>query len=339
MKSISLIAAIGTPLTAHESLHLEGLQRHLHDQWEAGITGVLVGGTMGLMQLLPDKTYLSLVEQSIRLSAGRGQVLIGVGDTALTRTLDRVNLLNRWQVDGVVVLCPYLWKFTQQELIRYFSAIAECSKNPVFLYDLPVLTGTKLELETVLALAKHKNIRGIKSSGDFSWTRQLIDLAPAGFEVIVAQADLMDVLLRHGVRSHLDGIYAAAPMWVRQIAVAADAHNWDRAAEYQQRLSSLLRVVKRYGVFQAFTAILNARGVPGNFAPAPLQPLPDEQREALVAEPIVQELLSAAARPGRIASTASVAVAGGNGDASGNGQGHHEPSTAAARAAAPPRVR
>ena len=49
-------------------------------QWDAGINGVLIAGTMGLLQLLREPTYISLIEQSTRLCNGRGEILIGVGD-------------------------------------------------------------------------------------------------------------------------------------------------------------------------------------------------------------------------------------------------------------------
>ncbi|HWP40240.1 MAG TPA: dihydrodipicolinate synthase family protein [Tepidisphaeraceae bacterium] len=284
-------AAIGTPLTSDESLHREGLEAHLHDQWRAGISGVLVGGTMGLMQLLTDQTYRDLVDQAAEFTGSRGQLMVGAGDTSLARTLARIRWLNGKKLDGVVVLPPYLVRFTQAELVAYYTALADASKNPLYLYDLPVLTGTKLELESVLTLARHRNIRGIKCSCDLGWSRQLADLAPEGFEVIFAQADLVDVLLRQGLHRHLDGIFSLAPRWTVGIGAAAEARNWEQAEALQQKLSALLRVIKRYGVFPSFTALLNARGIRGNFAPAPFRPLEPHRLAALMAEPIVQQLL------------------------------------------------
>src|SRR5262249_43001356 len=145
----------------------------------------------------------------------------------------------------------------------------------------------------------HPNICGIKASGDFSWTRQFIDLAPSGFRVIVAQAELIDVLLRQGVREHLDGVFSLAPGWVSRIAVAAQAGDWAQAAQAQSKLSKLRGILKQYEVFPSFTALLNARGIPGNFAPAPFRKLSDHQLRSLLAEPIVVELLrgTAAAPP------------------------------------------
>src|SRR6185369_8155766 len=110
-----------------------------------------------------------------------------------------------------------------------FTALADFSTHPLFLYDLPGLTGVKLALETILKLSTHPNIRGIKCSGEFANTRPLLDSAPPGFRVIVAQADLIDVLLHHGVQDHLDGIFSLAPSWVTEIGRCAQAENWEAA--------------------------------------------------------------------------------------------------------------
>ncbi len=288
----TLITAIGTPLNADESLHTEGLHAQIDDQFRSGMTGLLVGGTMGLMQLLARNTYEQLIDESIAAAHDRGEVLVGVGDVSLARTLERVELLNQKRVDGAVALCPFLIKFSQPELVDYFSAVADASKHPLFLYDLPIMTGTKLELDTVRSLARHPNIHGIKCSCEMGWTRQLIDENLPGFRVIVAQAEMIDVLFRSGVTEHLDGIFAAAPQWVAGIAHAAVRGDWDEAAVQQQKLIGLLRVVREHGVFQAFTAIMNARGFPGSFAPRPYRPLEAGKAETLLQLPIIRELLA-----------------------------------------------
>lgn len=293
MEELALFSAVGTPLASDETLERDALEIHLADQWRAGMTGALIGGTMGLMQLLGDATYRELIEVGTRAAAGHGEVMVGVGDASFTRTRDRIRLVNEHRVDGVVCLSPFLWKFTQDELVDYFKMLADVSRAPVYLYDLPILTGTKLTFETVLAAAKHRNIRGIKCSADVGWTRQLIDMAPKDFRVIVAQADLVDVLLRNGITQHLDGVFALAPDWTVGIARAAASGAWDVAAALQQKLSAILRLMREFGIFQSFTALLNARGIPGNYAPAPMRPLDDVRREALLSDPVVVELLAA----------------------------------------------
>jgi len=281
----------------------------LNDQWAGGLNGVLVGGTMGLMQLQTEATYRQMVDVSVHHGRGAGELLMGVGDTGLARTLERIALVNRSaSVDGVVVVTPFLWKFGHGELVDYFCRIADASRYPVYLYDQPALTGSKLSTETVVAAAEHKNVHGIKCSADPAWARQLASAVPVGFRVIVAQADLVNELLRDGVNELLDGIFSVAPAWVRAIGDAARAGRWDDAARCQRRLSELLSIVKRYGVFQSMTTLLNARGIPGKFGPAPVAPITAAAAAQLLGEPIVQDLLSSQP-PAREVSTQVVAGA------------------------------
>ena len=190
----------------------------------------------------------------------------------------------------MAVCAPYFWKFGQQEPIGYFTSLAEVSKAPLYLYDLPVVTGTKLTRETVAELARHPNIRGVKASCDFDDTRQLIDAVGKDFRIIVAQPSLVDVMLHHGVCNHLDGMWAIAPQWTVEIGRLAAAGDWDGAADHQRRLSTLRGLFPKYG-FSCFTTIMNARGIPGNFVPRRFIPLGDQQVQALLDEPIVKRLL------------------------------------------------
>ena len=287
-----LITAIGTPLTDQEALHHEGLAAHLSAQAESAIDGILVAGSMGLMQLLSDSTYLSLVERSVEHWRGKGEILVGVGDTSYVRTRDRIQQVNEFPVDGTVALAPYFINFSQEELVDYYRALAAESKAPLYLYDLPPRTGTRLDVKTVRLLADHPNIAGIKCSGDTSQTRRLLlALGDHDFRVIVAKPALLDVLYRGGIREHLDGVFGIAPRWMKEIADSLQREDWQGASQSVQKLVELQDVVVRYGIYSPMTALLNAQGVLGNFAPRPYAALSDTHREEMLQEPIVVRLL------------------------------------------------
>jgi len=291
----SLITAIATPLGDDEELHVEGLKAQIDDQLDNGITGLLVGGTMGVMQLLSDATYRDLVDRSIEFARGRGEMLVGAGDASYARSRDRILFLNQKKIDGIVALSPYLLKFSQPELVDYFQSLADIAKRPLFLYDLPGLTGTKLEFDTVRALSRHSNIAGIKCSGDIGSTRQLIDMNLPNFRVIIAAPDMVDTLLRSGIKEHLDGIFAAAPHWVSGIAKACIKGDFANAARLQQNLNGLLRLVRENGVFATFTALVNARGIPGRYGPRPYRMLDQARTELVLQSPAAKELLKSGA--------------------------------------------
>ncbi len=192
---------------------------------------------------------------------------------------------------GVVVLPPFFVSFDQDELVEYYQSLAQISNSPLFLYDLPTRTRTRFALETIVELSRHPNIRGIKVSENPAWARQLREATDPSFRVILAAPELIDVLLRSGYREHLDGMHAIAPRWVAAIARCAEREQWAEAAVYQQKVIALRDLIVKYRVFPAFTTIMNARGIPGSFAPRPYRELSASQRDVLLSNPLVDELV------------------------------------------------
>jgi 4-hydroxy-tetrahydrodipicolinate synthase len=271
-----------------ESLDISALGVHLDDQWRHGIAGVLIGGSMGMMQLLRDDVYHDLVRNGVTMGRGKGELMVGAGDASFSRTLTRIRFVEQFDVDGIVVLSPYFETFEQADLVAYFSMLADQSKKPIYLYDLPGVTRTKLSLETVLKLAEHPNIRGIKCSGDWPSAWRLIETVGDRFRVIPAQPTMVDLLIRGGVRDNLDGIFAVVPNLATAIAKAADAGDLVTAASRQQQLTALLDVVcSKYPLLPACSAIMQARGVPARIHPIPMQSLSAEQAKQLLNEPAV----------------------------------------------------
>jgi dihydrodipicolinate synthase/N-acetylneuraminate lyase len=285
------ITAIATPLHEDDTLHEEGLERLIADQREAGINGLLVGGTMGVMQLLTDETYHQLVKQSVDMARGHMEIMVGVGDTSLARTRQRMAFVNTLPIDAVVVVPPYWLPFNQNELIDYYRILADESHAPLFLYDNPAIFRTKIELETVLALAEHPNIGGIKCSDEPSYARQLTDLLGNNFRVIMAAPLLMDVFLRQGLREHLDGIFCLCPRQVVAIGRAVMQGENERAAQIQQGINQMMRLLRKEDIWSAFTVLMHQRGLPGRFMPRPHRLWDAEKTQRFLQEAEAQAVL------------------------------------------------
>ena len=286
-----IISAICTPLRDDESLNVESLEQHIEEQVQAGFSGLLVGGTMGLMQLLSDATYRDLIEQGVKLGGGRLEMLVGVGDTSFARTRDRIAYAQQFDVDGLVVLTPSWWKFNTEQLFQYFTSLADFADKPIYLYDLPGLTGVSIEIELMQKLSDHPNIAGIKCSGPWQGVRQLMGAIPDRLRVIPAQPLLIDQLIRLGVEENLDGIYSIFPELTAKIVEAAEAGLWEQAESLTRDMSEILRVLGKYGVIPACGSILNARGIVSTALPRPLELLDENQQAKLLDEPaIIQHL-------------------------------------------------
>jgi dihydrodipicolinate synthase/N-acetylneuraminate lyase len=294
MTNARFITAIGTPQTDDAQLHSKGLAQHIEDQAQGGIDGLLVAGSMGTMPLLTDQTWRDLLRKSIELGRGRFEMLVGATDLGTARAIERIRFVNTLDgIDGVVVLAPGLYKYSQTQYIDYFTNLADMSRYPLYLYDLEPLTGVHLPVETVLTLSKHKNIAGIKLSANVPESLRLhrqLDGAP--FRLIISEPVLSDMLFRQGHEEHLDGIYVFAPHWAAALVAAAKRDDWVEAAIWQRKLSDIKELFLTLPIGPLFTGLMNLRGIKGIFMPKPFE-LPDEAFiETLKQLPVVEELLA-----------------------------------------------
>ncbi|MCE5277573.1 MAG: dihydrodipicolinate synthase family protein, partial [Planctomycetaceae bacterium] len=244
------------------------------------------------MQQLCDKAYAQVIEVASQRMPGRGEVMIGVGDASWPRTRDRIALAQQSDIDYLVILTPAYVKYTQKQLIAYCQTAADYAAKPIFLYDLPQLTGNALDIQTVVELSRHPNIHGIKCSDIWEKTRQIIDLLEDGFRIIPAQPFQIDTMVRLGVESNLDGIFSVFPRCALRVAAAAESGEIRQARRLQAQFSAMLNLLRTlgYSVFNAAAAILNDRGISGRGAALPAAAPDDAQRAALLGEPLVAEL-------------------------------------------------
>lgn len=301
---VRLITAIGTPLRGDDdALHVEGLATQIEDQAAAGIDGLLAAGTMGAMQQLPDTTWQELVRVTAAEARDRCEVLVGVTDQSLSRVIERVAFVETVAgVDGVVALTPSWGGVTPSEQVAFYRALSDRSKLPVYIYELQPVTGVTLPLPDIVELAGHANLKGIKLSAGIGRARQLFDLVPDDFRIIPAQPDMLDVCAIGGPwKEHLDGIFAAAPFWAMGIVDHVARGETAAAAKLQSRLNDVLRSLTTSGhVMAGFTALMNARGIPGRFHASPLQDLGEADRERLLMRASVAELLRTDAGVGAV---------------------------------------
>lgn len=281
-------------MTVEEQLNHEGLAAHLDDQARAGIDALLIAGSMGCMPMLREATWRELVTVAVEQNRGRFELLVGVTDQGLTRVLDRLAFVEQFRgIDGVAVLTPSLVRFSQDEFIAFYRAVADAARHPVMLYDLQVGTGVSMTVETLRNLSMHPNIAGVKISCDLpkaTLLREAVDRSD--FRIIPADSALVEATARLGYADHLEGMFAAAPEWSVGIARAVANGRLNEAGALQRRLTALKnRMIETGALMGAFSALMNARGVPGRFAPAPLRMLDPQERARFLGLAEVRELI------------------------------------------------
>lgn len=152
-----------TPFNAGAVDHaaLDALVRHYV---EADVAGFVALGTTGEPATLDDREQ-DAVLATVLAAAGGLPVVAGVSGNHTASVCERVAALNAQPIAGVLAAAPYYIRPSQAGVIGHFAAIAEASRTPVIVYDIPSRTGVNIDLPSLLELAAHERIVAVKDCG------------------------------------------------------------------------------------------------------------------------------------------------------------------------------
>jgi 4-hydroxy-tetrahydrodipicolinate synthase len=176
-----------------------GYERLVDHYVRAGVTGVIPLGTTGESPTIDEAETEALVEQTVATVAARVPILIGVGGNDTRKVVKAVKRLQKHAVQGILSVCPYYNRPSQDGLREHFTRVAEATDRPILIYNIPYRTGVNLANETLLALAEVPNIAGVKdSSGIIAQSLDLLRQRPPGFAVLTGEDAFFYTMLAHG---------------------------------------------------------------------------------------------------------------------------------------------
>lgn len=192
--------ALCTPFTADYNIDFDALRRLVDSLIEGGVDYLVVLGTTAETPTLTADER-KLVKDFVRDAvAGRVPLVLGHGGNntmALARELAEEDTEGYSAVLSVV---PYYNKPSQEGIYRHYSALAQATKLPLVLYNVPGRTGTNMLPDTVIRLAKeHSNIIGVKeASGNVEQAKAIMAGAPAGFQLVSGDDGMTLELIKAG---------------------------------------------------------------------------------------------------------------------------------------------
>ena len=153
-----------TPLTAERNLDVAGLERLIEHMITGGIHGIFILGTTGEGPSIGCKVQKNMVRESIRIVNGRLPVLVGISSAACQESVEQAQFAYECKVNGVVAAPPCYFNLGEPELFDYYKYLAEESKLPLFVYNMPGMTKVYMKPALITKLAEIPNIRGYKDS-------------------------------------------------------------------------------------------------------------------------------------------------------------------------------
>ena len=282
LKLAQIITAMVTPYNENDELDTTRLKSLLEYLLKNGTQGVLINGTTGEGPNLSVAEKEEMIQQTIKIVNDRVPIIAGVGSNSTSATVADVQKISNYSdLSALLVVVPYYNKPDQAGMIAHFTMVADASKIPIVIYNIPGRTGVKMSVDTVLKLAEHPNIIGVKNCTGAADLAVLLQNAPEGFLVYSGEdEDALTVKVLGGagiisVASHIFGNEMA------QMYRDVDCGNVSEAGQNMRILIPKVAALFRLPSPAPVKAALNERNILVGDPRLPILPLDDEQQDFL----------------------------------------------------------
>jgi len=193
--------AITTKFTSEEELDLPACNKGIEAQLEAGVDGIVIGGSLGEASTLTEEEKFILLAETIKTVAGRVPVIFSIAEQGTKVAVSHAKKAEELGASGLMILPPLRYYASAEETVAYFSEIAKSTSLPIMIYNNPVDYKIHVTLEMFAELEQYANIVAVKeSTRDISNVTRMLNrfgkrfkiftgVDPLALESIVAGAD------------------------------------------------------------------------------------------------------------------------------------------------------
>ncbi len=268
-----------------DELDLVILRRHIQRLAKTGLAGYVVMGTNGEAVHLTKEERAQVIETARTTAGEQVPILAGCGEQSTRATIANCQQAASSGADVALVLPPFYFKgrMDSRALVVHYHTVADYSPLPVVIYNMPASTGgLDLDAETIITLAEHPNIIGVKdSAGNLVKLMQIYSKTPSHFRVFAGSAGYLLPALAVGAVGAVAALANVFPREVCRLQALFSAGKIEEARLLQARLAPAnTAVTATYSVPGLKAALELTAGYGGNPRP-PLLPLTEQERKQL----------------------------------------------------------
>jgi len=260
----------------NEAVDLDAFATNLRAYAAAGLSGIVVCGSTGEAALLDEEERRSLIEHTCRQLPSDMLVIAGTGAESTRQCIQRCRVASDHGAHAVLVVAPHYYSsaMTPAALDAHYRRVADESRLPVLLYNIPKYMHFALEPDLVARLAEHENIVGMKdSAGDLTRLGGYLQSQSDSFTVLTGHGGTFDQALALGAQGGILAISLFATELTLEIHDSFAAGDREASAEAQRSAAPLAaEIVGRMGV-AGVKAAMDRVGLTGGRVRAPLVPL------------------------------------------------------------------
>ncbi|MDD5787457.1 MAG: 4-hydroxy-tetrahydrodipicolinate synthase [Bacteroidales bacterium] len=266
--------ALVTPFTQEGEVDYTALSRLVDYQLANGADFLCILATTGETPTLTADEKAKIKQMVIEKAGDKVPVLMGCGGNNTAEVVRELKEADFAGIDGILSVCPYYNKPSQEGLYQHFKAIAAASPLPVVLYNVPGRTGVNLKAETTVRLAKDcPNIVAIKeASGSLEQVDEIIKNKPDSFDVISGDDALTFPMIACGAAGVISVIGNALPKEFSRMIRLEMKGEIDAARKIHHRFTDLFNLLFVDGNPAGVKAMLHEMGMIENVLRLPLVP-------------------------------------------------------------------
>ncbi len=266
--------ALVTPFTVSGEVDYKAIQRLVEYQIQNGADFLCILATTGETPCLSAEEKNNIKKLVIETNRGRLPILMGCGGNNTRAVVEELKTSDWTGIDGVLSVCPFYNKPSQEGLYQHFKAIAEASPLPVVLYNVPGRTGINMKSDTTVRLARDcDNIVAVKeASGSLEQVDEIIKNKPERFDVISGDDALTFSMVASGAAGSISVIGNALPKEVSRMIRLEFRGEYESARTIHHRFTELYSLLFVDGNPAGVKALLHEMGFIENVLRLPLVP-------------------------------------------------------------------
>jgi 1-pyrroline-4-hydroxy-2-carboxylate deaminase len=204
--------AVTTKFTQDDRLDLKMFEKNLEAQLQAGVNGIILGGTLGESSVLTQEEKTALLDFTIQKVAGKVPVVLNIAEGSTREAVKIAETAARAGAQGLMLLPPMRYKSDHRETVAYFKAIAKASDLQIMLYNNPVDYKTEITLDMFEELTDTKTIDAVKeSTRDVTNVTRMLNRFGSRYSIMSGVDTLAADSLIMGARGWVAGLVCAFP--------------------------------------------------------------------------------------------------------------------------------
>ena len=275
--------AVTTKFTAEGQLDLVMFEKNIKAQIDAGVNGIILGGTLGEASTLTKDEKEVLINNTLRIVEGKIPVIVNIAEQTTSEAITLAKRAEELGVNGLMLLPPMRYKATDHETVVYFKEIAQSTSLPIMIYNNPVDYKIEVTLDMFEELLKLENIQAVKeSTRDISNVTRIRNRFGDRLKVLCGVDTLALESLVAGADGWVAGLVVAYPAETVAIYKLVKAGKVDEALAIYRWFMPLLELDISPQLVQNIKLAEVATGLGTENVRAPRLPLQGKERERVL---------------------------------------------------------